>query len=154
VPYPCVGDSTTCSLLTGWQAIQIATMPWIVPVSPGTSQAKTCKMKSVIFIWSGMRTKLQYSFRMDGILLKVGNWKERCYAWIFKAATSHIWTWNCSYSQGPTKAIITLFILSPGNTAWHCQCVPNLDQICSYLWSSSGHVFGILWRFLPCSGTF
>jgi hypothetical protein len=45
---PCAGNSTAGSLLTGWQAILIATLPWIVPVCPGASQDKTCKTESGI----------------------------------------------------------------------------------------------------------
>jgi hypothetical protein len=70
--------------------------------------------------------------------------------WIIVAATSHIWTWSHWYSWGPTKAIIALFIPCSGYTAWHYQCVPNSDPVCSYLWSSYGHVFGLLQRPLPC----
>jgi hypothetical protein len=36
---------------------------------------------------SGKRTQLQYPFRIDAVLLEIRNQKERCYAWIFDAAT-------------------------------------------------------------------
>jgi hypothetical protein len=44
---PCAGDLTAGSHLTGWQAIQIATLLGIVPVHPGASQARTYKTESV-----------------------------------------------------------------------------------------------------------
>jgi hypothetical protein len=55
---PCAGNSTIGSLLTGWQAVQIAALPWIVLIHPGTSQARTYKMEHVISLHSGKRTKL------------------------------------------------------------------------------------------------
>jgi hypothetical protein len=58
-----------------------------VLVRPGISQARICKTKSVIPLWSGKRTKIYYSFRTDDVLLKVRNRKERCYAGILDAAT-------------------------------------------------------------------
>jgi hypothetical protein len=40
-------NSTTGLLLTGWQVVMITTLPWIVLVHPGASQAMTCKTERV-----------------------------------------------------------------------------------------------------------
>jgi hypothetical protein len=40
-------NSTTGLLLTGWQVVLITTLPWIVHVRPGASQARTCKTECV-----------------------------------------------------------------------------------------------------------
>jgi hypothetical protein len=87
VTYSLCGKLDHNFTLTGWQAIQIATMPWIVPIRLGASQVKTCKTESVISLQSGKRTQLKYSCEMDGVLLKVHNRKGRCYAWILEATT-------------------------------------------------------------------
>jgi hypothetical protein len=55
---PCAGDSSTGSLLTGWQAVQIANLPWIMSVCLGASQAMICKTEGVTSSRSGKRTKL------------------------------------------------------------------------------------------------
>jgi hypothetical protein len=40
-------NSTAYLLLSGWQVVLITTLPWIVPVRPGASQARTCKTECV-----------------------------------------------------------------------------------------------------------
>jgi hypothetical protein len=40
-------NSIACLLLTGWQAVLITTLPWIVPVRPCASEARTCKTERV-----------------------------------------------------------------------------------------------------------
>jgi hypothetical protein len=55
--WSCVRENlTACLLLTSWQAVLITTLPWIVPVYPGTSQARTCKTECVTPFYSGKRT--------------------------------------------------------------------------------------------------
>jgi hypothetical protein len=56
IPY--AGNPTVGSLLTGWQVVQIATLPWIVPIRLSASQARIYKMESVISLRSGKKTKL------------------------------------------------------------------------------------------------
>jgi hypothetical protein len=59
-----VGKSSIGSLLTGWWAAQITILSWIVPVRPGASPARNCKMGNTISIRIGPRIWLHYSSQL------------------------------------------------------------------------------------------
>jgi hypothetical protein len=91
---PCLENSTAGSLLTSWQAVQIANLPWIMPVHPGASQARICKMESVTSSRNGKRTKIIIFFQNGWHISRGTQPESKGYAWIPYATTSHIRTWK------------------------------------------------------------
>jgi hypothetical protein len=88
------GKSTADSFLTGWWAVQITILSWIVLVHPDLSPARNCKMEKCSLHWNWPKNPITTLVPIDGILLEVHNRKERGRAWSLVATTSHIRTLN------------------------------------------------------------